>query len=108
MGELDVPELSSLMNEFVHDAEAGMHTERGWPNTCYGVSKMGLIALTRVLSREEPSIVVTSVDPGYCATDQNQNQGYISAEQGAATPALLAHVQFTEGQIVSGKHFYEG
>jgi hypothetical protein len=30
---------------------------RGWPNTCYGVSKMGIIALTRVLARAEPTVM---------------------------------------------------
>ena len=68
---------------------------------------MGLVALTRVLAREEPTLMVNSADPGFCATDQNQNQGYISAAQGAVTPALLAHVGFDEGHV-SGLHFYEG
>ena len=105
--KLDVPALSSLMDAFVRDAEAGVHAEKGWPNTCYGVSKMGLIALTRVLAREEPTLMVNSADPGFCATDQNQNQGYITAAQGAVTPVLLAHAGFNE-RHVSGLHFYEG
>ena len=44
-----------MMDAFVRDAEAGTHLEAGWPDTCYGVSKMGVIALTRVLAREEPA-----------------------------------------------------
>merc|ERR1712129_61159 len=102
---LTIAQLESLMGEFVSDAENGLHAQRGWPNTCYGVSKMGLIALTKVLAREEPQIMVNSVDPGFCATDQNQHQGYISAEQGAKTPALLAELQAE--QTVTGKHFFE-
>jgi len=102
---LTVAQLESLMRDFVSDAEAGVHAERGWPNTCYGVSKMGLIALTRVLAREEPLIMVNSVDPGFCATDQNQHQGYVSAERGAMTPALLADLPAE--QAVSGRHFFE-
>ena len=77
------------------------------------MSKLGLVALTRVLAREERVLMVNSADPGYCATDQNQNQGYVSAAQGAVTPALLAHAQFPteEGEgdaFVTGRHFYEG
>jgi len=105
---LDIPRLSTLMEDFVSAAESGKHLERGWPNTCYGVSKMGLIALTRVLALQEPMLMVNSVDPGYCATDQNNNQGHISAELGASTPVLLSHPQFGDGKFVSGKHFYEG
>ena len=32
--DLDVPQLSALMNSFVRDAEAGRHLEAGWPDTC--------------------------------------------------------------------------
>lgn len=103
---LDLKRLSSLMDHFVRDVEAGVHADNGWPNTCYGVSKMGLIALTRVLAREEPRLMVNSADPGFCATDQNQMQGYISAAEGAETPALLAHASFDEGHV-SGLHFYQ-
>jgi hypothetical protein len=33
---------------------------------------------------------VNAADPGYVATDMNQNQGIRSVEQGAATPVRLA------------------
>jgi len=104
--DLDVPQLSALMEAFVRDAEGGRHLEAGWPDTCYGVSKMGVIALTRVLAREEPTILVNSADPGYCATDQNADQGYISAAQGAATPAMLAHAQLPQ-EAATSHHWYE-
>lgn len=102
---LSLAELETLMRTFVCDAEAGVHVARGWPNTCYGVSKMGIIAMSRVLAREEPTIMVNSVDPGFCATDQNNNQGYMSAERGARTPALLAALPAEDS--VSGAHWFE-
>ena len=67
------------------------------------MSKLAIIALTKVLARDEPRIMVNSVDPGYCATDQNANQGTITAERGARTPVWLA----TDASVGSGKHFYE-
>ena len=103
--DLTVPELEALMRSFVADVEAGEHRAKGWANTCYGRSKLGLIALTRVLAREEPAMLVSSADPGYCATDQNQNQGFVSAERGAQTPYLLATLP--EDQLVSGRHWFE-
>ena len=107
--DLSVARLSELMGGFVKAAEGGTHLSEGWPDTCYGVSKLGLIALTRVLAKEEPTIMVNSADPGFCATDQNDNQGFIAAAEGAATPALLAHASFGEKEpFVSGRHFYEG
>ena len=56
----------------------------------------------QVLARDEPAIMVNVVDPGYCATDQNQNSGHVSAERGATTPALLAALppaQFASGGL---------
>ena len=103
---LCVADLGSAMAQFVSDVENGIHAQNGWPNTCYGMSKLGIIALTRLLSRDEPQIMVNSVDPGYCATDQNSNQGYISATQGAQTPVALALLP--DSEFVSGGHFFEG
>ena len=104
--DLQLPQLESLMQEFVKDVESGIHTTKGWPNTCYGMSKLGIIAMTRILAREYPSIMVNSVDPGYCATDQNNNQGMLPAEMGAVTPVLLATMP--SDNFVSGGHFYQG
>eukprot|EP00522_Entomoneis_paludosa_P003509 CAMPEP_0172468318 /NCGR_PEP_ID=MMETSP1065-20121228/60978_1 /TAXON_ID=265537 /ORGANISM="Amphiprora paludosa, Strain CCMP125" /LENGTH=55 /DNA_ID=CAMNT_0013225681 /DNA_START=56 /DNA_END=220 /DNA_ORIENTATION=- len=52
--------------------------------------------MTRILARQysgsndAPTLMINSVDPGYCATDQNNQQGFISADRGAVTPFLLA------------------
>ena len=100
---LQVSQLEEQMCAFVRDVEDGSHRGKGWPNTCYGMSKLAIIALTKVLARDEPRIMVNSVDPGYCATDQNANQGTITAERGARTPVWLA----TDASVGSGKHFYE-
>ena len=102
---LTVEALEELMRTFVRDAEAGEHVANGWPNTCYGVSKLGLIALTRVLARDEPKIMVNAVDPGWCKTDQNLMQGPVSAERGATTPALLATLP--DEQFLSGGLYLE-
>ena len=80
---LTILELSSLMREFARDVHDGSHRSRGWPTTCYGMSKLGLIALTRVLARRHPDMMVNSVDPGYCCTDHNGNRGDMNAADGA-------------------------
>ncbi|KAL7554544.1 hypothetical protein ACHAWF_018003 [Thalassiosira exigua] len=105
--ELTVPALSRLMERFVSDVEGGVHAERGWPNTCYGASKLGVIALTRILARERPRMMVNSVDPGYCKTDQNDNNGTVDPARGAYTPYLLALMEREGGEPDSGLHFYE-
>jgi len=102
--DLQMNDLENYMRSFVKSAKQGTHVEDGWPNTGYGVSKVGIIAMTRILARENSKFMVNSVDPGYCATDQNNNQGFISAERGAVTPFLLATLQ---GQFFSGMHWYQ-
>jgi NAD(P)-dependent dehydrogenase (short-subunit alcohol dehydrogenase family) len=104
---LDTSQLAVAMRQFITDVEGGAHASKGWPNTCYGMSKLGLIAYTRILARDEPALRVNSVDPGYCATDQNQNQGYLSAAQGAQTPLQLALLP-AQAQFLSGMLFREG
>ena len=106
---LTVSGLSSLMREFARDARDGSYRSRGWPATSYGMSKLGLIALTRVLARRHPDIMVNSVDPGYCCTDHNGNRGDVNAADGAYTPYLLTQVEGDEagGEVMSGLHFYD-
>lgn len=41
-------ELVGLMQQFVDDVAAGVHKEKGWSNTAYGMSKVGVTALTKV------------------------------------------------------------
>lgn len=50
--DLSEEELVELMAQFVGCVAAGNHVEKGWPNTAYGTSKVGVTALTRIQARE--------------------------------------------------------
>lgn len=105
---LSISKLSTLMQQFVTNVREGTHERLGWPNTGYGVSKLGIIALTKVLAREHHTeMQINSVDPGYCKTDQNNNQGTVDAARGAVTPYLLAIRGDDDNEAMSGLHFYE-
>jgi len=88
--DLQVEQLEESMRQFVIDVEGGTHSLLGWGHTCYGMSKLGLIALTRVLARDEPEMMINCADPGYCATDMNAYHGYDPPEKGARKAAFLA------------------
>ena len=45
-------ELVGLMNKFVEDTKKGVHAKEGWPNSAYGVSKIGVTVLSRILDRK--------------------------------------------------------
>lgn len=46
-------ELVALMKCFVAEAKAGDHVSKGWPNSGYGLSKIGMMALRH--PREDPA-----------------------------------------------------
>jgi len=93
---LTVPKLSELMNQFILNAKEGTHTENGWGNSCYAVSKVGVSALTRVqqhiFDNEQPNrnISVNSVHPGYVDTDMTNHKGPLTIDEGAKAPLYLS------------------
>ena len=55
--DVQLADLERLMTNFVDDVRGGAEpAAKGWPGTCYGMSKVGIIAMTRVFAREEPTI----------------------------------------------------
>lgn len=98
--------LNDLMRGFVDDVEAGRHSPKGWPNTCYGTSKLGVVAFTKVLAREYPSILSVCCCPGYVQTDMSSQGGSKTPAEGALTPALLCITPPEGGGITRGG-FYQ-
>ena len=45
-------ELNEMMAQFVESAKDGTHEEKGFKNTAYGMSKVGLSALTRIQQQD--------------------------------------------------------
>lgn len=103
-------ELNELMNEFLDRAEKGTHTDVGWPDSAYGVTKIGVSKLSflqhAALSRDETreDLVVNCVHPGYVNTDMSSGKGPLTIEQGARSAvycALLpANVERPRGQFI--------
>ncbi|TYJ15935.1 hypothetical protein E1A91_A10G216300v1 [Gossypium mustelinum] len=84
--------LNDLIAEYLKDFKEGLHGSKGWPTftSAYTVSKVALIAYTRILANKYPDFCINSVCPGYAKTDINLNTGIITAEEGAVTPVKLA------------------
>jgi len=78
-----------VASAFVADVQNGTHEQHGWPSTCYGMSKLSLIAFSKALAKSEPTMSVNACCPGACATDMSSGRGNKSAKQGAQTPLLL-------------------
>ena len=106
-------ELVALMERFVKEAQEGVHKERGWPSTAYGVSKTGLTVLSRIHARRlrqgrpQDDILLNACCPGWVRTDMTGPNATKSPEEGAITPVYLALLPPGEkephGQFVSEK-----
>ena len=93
--QLTIPELNGLMKAFEDDVQNGVHKQNGWSNSNYGMSKLGVIAATRVFAREEAAnnISVTSCCPGACITDMSSQRGNRSPAEGAKNAVIPATMQ---------------
>ncbi|KAG8590981.1 hypothetical protein GDO81_006998 [Engystomops pustulosus] len=106
-------ELTKLMEKFVEDAKEGVHQERGWANTAYGVSKIGVTVMSRIQARQlketrkGEGIILNACCPGYVRTDMTNPNAPKSPDEGAVTPVYLAllpvGVDSPYGELVSEK-----
>ncbi|XP_005151729.1 carbonyl reductase [NADPH] 1 [Melopsittacus undulatus] len=106
-------ELVDLMTKFVEDTKKGVHEKEGWPNTAYGVSKIGVTVLSRIQARmlneerKDDHILVNACCPGWVRTDMAGPKAPKSPDEGAETPVYLAllpsNADGPHGQFVSEK-----
>jgi NAD(P)-dependent dehydrogenase (short-subunit alcohol dehydrogenase family) len=78
-------QLVALEWSFVEDVRAGVYAAKGWPESAYRVSKLGLNALTRLLATElEPrNLLVNAVCPSWVRTQMGGPHAARSVEKGA-------------------------
>lgn len=102
-------QLYDLMGEFIEGVKKGDYAQKGWPKTCYGISKVGINHFARVLSNEKEivnrKIQVYAMCPGYVDTDMTSHKGILTIQQGALTPVFLAELPFEVDPKYQGQFF---
>ncbi|XP_007965747.3 carbonyl reductase [NADPH] 3 [Chlorocebus sabaeus] len=106
-------DLVDLMKKFVEDTKNEVHEREGWPNSPYGVSKLGVTVLSRILARrldekrKADRILVNACCPGPVQTDTDGKYSIRTVEEGAETPVYLAllppDATEPQGQLVHDK-----
>ncbi|XP_052815527.1 carbonyl reductase [NADPH] 1-like [Mya arenaria] len=92
---LTMANLEQLMTEFVSSTKDGSFKQKGWPESAYGVSKVGVTLMSFVQQKQFNSesredIIVNACCPGYVDTDMSSHKGTKTIDQGADTPLYLA------------------
>lgn len=88
--------LVSMISEFVEDAQTNCHEAKGWATTAYGMSKIGVTALTGVQQRDYDrlhpgnDVIFSACCPGFCDTDMTSHKGPRPAADGADVAFYLA------------------
>lgn len=105
---LTLPRLKELVHDFESAVQDGTHRSKGWGNSNYGLSKLAVIAATRIWARQEEEnnhpISFHACCPGYCKTDMTSQQGIRNPADGARNavlPATLPHADLP----VSGSYW---
>lgn len=100
---LDLDSLVGLVDEFRRDVAEGVHAERGWGRSNYGLSKLAVIAYTKLKARDAPpGLLVNCCCPGYCDTDMASHKGPRSPSDGAKNAVMLATADCQlQGEFVS-------
>lgn len=92
--KLTMPELQQLVDKFETDVQNGNHRQEGWGNSNYGMSKLAVIAATKIWARQEaPTIVVNCCCPGYCKTDMTSQKGGRDPSDGARNAVIPATME---------------
>ena len=79
--------------DYLHDESClSRHSQEGWPNSMYGVSKLCESTYMRILAGQlqQCRITVSACCPGYVNTDLSSHRGVKTTAEGADTPTFLA------------------
>lgn len=90
---LTMDELKDMVLEFERCTQDGTHREKGYSGSNYGMSKLAMIAATKILARENASISVNCCCPGYCKTDMTSQRGMRHPSDGAKNAVIPATVE---------------
>ncbi|KAL8814909.1 MAG: hypothetical protein Q9223_005912 [Gallowayella weberi] len=73
--KMTLQDLEQMMNEYQEAANNGTESRNGWKSQAYGVTKAAENAMTAVLARENPGLIINACCPGWVDTDMGALMG---------------------------------
>jgi len=96
LGVKSIADVTALMDEFSASVKSGDFKQKGWPESAYGNSKLGLTCASIIMQSDvdkdesRQDIVINCCCPGFVDTDMTSHKGHLTIDQGADTPVYLA------------------
>jgi carbonyl reductase 1 len=88
---LTMNDLRDLVNDFESKVQTETHQQAGYSNWNYGMSKLAVIAATKILARKNEGVVaINCCCPGYCRTDMTGLSGTRDPADGARNAVIPA------------------
>ncbi|KAL8806522.1 MAG: hypothetical protein Q9182_001305 [Xanthomendoza sp. 2 TL-2023] len=73
--KMTLQDLEQMMNEYQEAANNGTESRDGWKSQAYSVTKAAENAMTAVLARENPGLIINACCPGWVDTDMGALMG---------------------------------
>lgn len=90
---LDLPKLNRLVDDFERSVQDGTYKQKGYSGSNYGMSKLAVVAYTKLLARQHSDVSINCCCPGYCKTDMSSQRGTRHPSDGAKNAVLPATMQ---------------
>ncbi|KAL7488241.1 hypothetical protein ACHAW6_013820 [Cyclotella cf. meneghiniana] len=102
--DLTMSDLQKYVDQYEKDVLNGTYRQKGWGGSNYGMSKLAVIAATRIWARDEAAngVKVNCCCPGYCDTDMTSHKGPRPPEEGAKNAVIPATME----NVPTG-HFFQ-
>ncbi|MCJ1339224.1 hypothetical protein MMC09_004513 [Bachmanniomyces sp. S44760] len=103
--DLSLDEVESMMADYLNCVEDGSAGRQGWPEGCYGTSKACINAITTILARDNPGLIINACCPGWFLTDMGLFLGPCPPKSAANAAAIPFRLGFHDIGGITGSYW---
>ncbi|KAL9114360.1 MAG: hypothetical protein Q9187_007496, partial [Circinaria calcarea] len=103
--KMTLSDLEGMVQNYEKCAEQGTERRNGWPQQAYSVSKACENALTAILARENPGLIINCCCPGWVSTDMGKMVGSAPPKSPADGAKIPIRLGFKDIGGVTGRYW---